>query len=85
MGTGVSFRIWSPGKDREQAVRPARGKFVVGRDGSHSLSSGLLQPQIRELLVTVLLGIKTLITTVITTRESVEYMWPSVRPLVPVS
>ena len=43
MGTGVSFRIWSPGKDREQAVRPARGRFVVGCDGSHSLSSGLLR------------------------------------------
>ena len=34
MGTGVSFRIWSPGKDPGGPVKTRLGRFVVGCDGS---------------------------------------------------
>ena len=83
MGTGVAFRIWSPGKDRRGPIKTRGGKFCCWANGCVLLRSGLFR-LIRELFRYLLRRCESL-QLVITTRESVEYMWPSVRPLVPVS
>jgi hypothetical protein len=33
MGTGVAFRIWSPGRTATGRLKPAAAQYVVGRDG----------------------------------------------------
>ena len=76
------------GKYPSGPVKARPGKFVVGPDGCVPYVLAF-QPLIRELLVTTPLRSKSLrpkiLAMSVATRESVEYMWPSVRPLVPVS
>ena len=88
MGTGVAFPIWSPGSTAA-GDKTCRGEFAVVRMAIETFtvlsrkSIQRLYParQVRRLAPRGSLRPKELSVA----WESVEYMWPSVRPLVPVS
>ena len=80
----MAFRIWSPGRTATGQLKPAAAQYVVGPDGCVPFVLAYYSRVIREFRYCAT-RTKILIVTVLTTRESVEYMWPSVRPLVPVS
>ena len=100
MGTGVSFPISSPGSTATGRLKPAAANLLLGSDGCVPFVLAF-QPLIRELFVTVASHASAIESSIafatdkrqltndnrpsVATRESVEYMWPSVRPLVPVS
>ena len=100
MGTGVTFPIWSPGNGSAgDETRP--NPLVVEIDGiftmlcgANSFSSNALQRLdyyrkrtiFRHIAALVSFdGVSRALSQRLNTVESLEYKWPSFRPLVPVS